>query len=105
MADQPYESLEARQLEQQIAELQETADSAASREEIERLQAQLQSLRRKPSSHNDAWNRVLLARHPQRPYTLDYIDMLFTGFTELHGDRRFGDDPAIAGGLAHFEGK
>lgn len=105
MADQPYESREARQLEQQIAELQETADSAASREEIERLQAQLQSLRCKPSSHNDSWNRVLLARHPQRPYTLDYIDMLFTGFTELHGDRRFGDDPAIAGGLAHFEGK
>ena len=46
---------------------------------------------------------MLLARHPQRPYTLDYIQMLFTEFTELHGDRRFGDDQALVGGLAKFE--
>jgi len=52
---------------------------------------------------NDPWDRVLLARHPQRPYTLDYIQMLFTEFTELHGDRRFGDDQALVGGLAKFE--
>ncbi len=107
MADQPQESNEARTLEQQITELQKAAESdEVSRAELERLQAQLQSLRRKPSSkHNGAWDRVLLARHPSRPYTLDYIDLLFTDFTELHGDRRFGDDPAIVGGPARFEGK
>lgn len=53
---------------------------------------------------NEAWERVLLARHPQRPYTLDYIAALFTGFTELHGDRRFGDDQAVVCGLARFDG-
>jgi acetyl-CoA carboxylase carboxyl transferase subunit alpha len=50
----------------------------------------------------DAWDRVKLARHPNRPYTLDYIEMLFTGFTEMHGDRRFGDDPAMVAGFARF---
>lgn len=49
-----------------------------------------------------AWDLVKLARHPNRPYTLDYIDMLFTGFCEIHGDRRFGDDPAIVAGFAQF---
>ncbi len=53
---------------------------------------------------SEAWSRVLLARHPQRPYTLDYIGMLFTDFTELHGDRRFGDDRAMRCGLARFDG-
>ena len=51
-----------------------------------------------------AWERVKLARHPDRPYTLDYIEMVFTDFAEVHGDRRFGDDPAIVTGLARFEG-
>ena len=51
----------------------------------------------------DAWERVLLARHPQRPYTLDYIQLLFTDFLELHGDRRFADDAAMVTGLAQFE--
>jgi acetyl-CoA carboxylase carboxyl transferase subunit alpha len=106
MTDQTREASEAHALEQQIDELEKSADSAASREEIERLRAQLESLRRKPSSRTyAAWNRVLLARHPQRPYTLDYVEMLFTDFTELHGDRCFGDDPAIVGGLARFEGR
>ncbi len=52
-----------------------------------------------------AWQRVQLARHPQRPFTLDYIQLLFEGFVELHGDRLFGDDKAIVGGLATFEGQ
>ena len=52
-----------------------------------------------------AWDRVLLARHPERPHTLDYIKYLFTDFTELHGDRKFRDDPAIVGGLARFRGR
>ncbi|MFL6277774.1 MAG: acetyl-CoA carboxylase carboxyltransferase subunit alpha [Blastocatellia bacterium] len=52
----------------------------------------------------DAWERVKLARHANRPYTLDYIEALFTDFTEIHGDRRFGDDPALVAGFAHFHG-
>ncbi|MGH9454517.1 MAG: acetyl-CoA carboxylase carboxyltransferase subunit alpha, partial [Terriglobia bacterium] len=57
-----------------------------------------------PNKEGDAWERVLLARHAQRPYSLDFIHMLFTEFTELHGDRRFGDDQAMVCGLARFEG-
>ncbi|HXH47903.1 MAG TPA: acetyl-CoA carboxylase carboxyltransferase subunit alpha [Terriglobia bacterium] len=92
-------------LEKQIAELKLQAGSVA-REEISRLEEQLDSLQGKAEAGNkDAWTRVLLARHPQRPYTLDYIRMLFTEFTELHGDRRFGDDAAIVGGFARFNGQ
>jgi acetyl-CoA carboxylase carboxyl transferase subunit alpha len=54
---------------------------------------------------NPAWERVQLARHPKRPHTLDYIQRLFTDFSELHGDRAFSDDPAIVGGFAFFEGR
>jgi acetyl-CoA carboxylase carboxyl transferase subunit alpha len=57
----------------------------------------------KPESH-PAWRRVQLARHPKRPHSLDYIQRLFTDFQEIHGDRTFGDDPAIVAGLAQFEG-
>src|SRR3954468_18607559 len=53
----------------------------------------------------DAWRRVLLARHAKRPHALDYIERVFTEFSELHGDRHFGDDPAIVAGFAFFEGK
>jgi len=56
-------------------------------------------------SQNVAWQRVLLARHPKRPHTLDYIERLFTDFHEIHGDRSFADDPAIVCGLAFFEGR
>ncbi|MEJ2008723.1 MAG: acetyl-CoA carboxylase carboxyltransferase subunit alpha [Acidobacteriota bacterium] len=92
-------------LERQIAELKLLPGSVA-REEIKRLQEQLDSLRKSAESGaKDAWTRVLLARHPQRPYTLDYIRMLFTEFTELHGDRRFGDDAAMVGGFARFNGR
>jgi acetyl-CoA carboxylase carboxyl transferase subunit alpha len=95
----------ARELEKQIAELQQASDSLAAREEIERLRQQLTALRQKVGSRpHDAWERVLLARHPNRPYSLDYIQSLFTEFVELHGDRRFGDDPAIVGGFARLEG-
>jgi acetyl-CoA carboxylase carboxyl transferase subunit alpha len=96
----------ARDLERQIAELEREADSAAGREEIDRMRLQVEALRQEASGgERDAWARVLLARHPQRPYTLDYVERLFTDFTELHGDRRFADDPAIVCGLARFEGR
>src|SRR5438034_11629095 len=54
---------------------------------------------------NEAWRRVLLARHAKRPHALDYISRLITDFSELHGDRYFGDDPAIVAGFGFFEGR
>jgi len=96
----------AKELERQIAELEQAAESIAARDELERLRHQLEDVLHDGSnSPQDAWSRVLLARHPQRPYTLDYVRMLFTGYTELHGDRRFADDPAMVCGLALFEGE
>lgn len=58
-----------------------------------------------PPEPHPAWRRVLLARHPKRPHSLDYIDRIFTGFSEIHGDRSFGDDAAIVSGFAEFEGR
>ena len=104
MANAQNDQAMAKELEKQIAELQKAPTSAALQEEIERLRQQLVGLRQKVSGPNqDAWDRVLLARHPQRPYTLDYIQMLFTDFLELHGDRRFADDAALVAGFAQFE--
>ena len=59
----------------------------------------------KPAESHPAWRRVQLARHPKRPHSLDYIERIFTEFQEIHGDRAFGDDPAIVAGLARFEGR
>jgi len=96
----------AREIERQIAELENGTPTDTDREEIERLRGQLEILRRPrgEAGSGDAWDQVLIARHPNRPYTLDYIQALFADFEELHGDRRFGDDAAIVGGLARFEG-
>jgi acetyl-CoA carboxylase carboxyl transferase subunit alpha len=106
MADKDARLAMVRQIEQQIADLERASDSDATREEIERLRQQVEALRQPSGSPpDDAWQRVLLARHPQRPYTLDYINQLFTDFVELHGDRRFADDLAIVGGFARFEGR
>ena len=104
MADTGNNQAMAQELEKQIAELENTSSSAALQEEIERLRQQLVALRQKVSGPcQDAWDRVLLARHPQRPYSLDYIQMLCTDFLELHGDRRFADDAALVTGFAQFE--
>jgi acetyl-CoA carboxylase carboxyl transferase subunit alpha len=104
MANSTNDQAIAQELEKQIAELEGTSSSAASQEEIERLRQQVVALRQKVSGPpQDAWERVLIARHPQRPYTLDYIQMLCTDFLELHGDRRFADDAAMVTGFAQFE--
>ena len=58
-----------------------------------------------PLTTNPSWERVQLARHPKRPHALDYIQRLFTGFQELHGDRTFSDDHAIVAGMARFDGR
>jgi acetyl-CoA carboxylase carboxyl transferase subunit alpha len=73
-------------------------------EEIERLRRQVADLKHDFYSHLGAWQRVQLARHPLRPYTLDYVRMLFEGFSEIHGDRAFGDDPALICGMAFYHG-
>lgn len=72
--------------------------------EIAALEARVDSLRESIYRNLTSWQRVQIARHPQRPYTLDYIDAMTDGFVELHGDRLFGDDPAIVGGFARFKG-
>lgn len=68
-----------------------------------RLASDTQNPTGEDQAPNPTWERVLLARHPKRPHTLDYISRIFTRFSELHGDRAFGDDPAVVGGMAFFE--
>ncbi|WP_091640394.1 acetyl-CoA carboxylase carboxyl transferase subunit alpha [Aquisalimonas asiatica] len=74
-------------------------------EEIRRLQEKSVSLTEQIFSNLSSWQIAQLARHPQRPYTLDYIEHLFTDFEELHGDRAFADDPAIVGGIGRLDGR
>ena len=74
-------------------------------DELERLEAKCRKLTRDIFSDLSAWQVTLLARHPLRPYTLDYIDRLFTEFVELHGDRMYGDDRAVVAGLARLSGR
>ena len=114
MANPDGQQAIVQEIEKQIAELERASDSEAAREEIERLRLQVTALRRQVSggggvdgrsAANDPWSRVLVARHPRRPHTLDYVQLLFTDFTELHGDRRFADDPALVGGFARFDGR
>ena len=73
--------------------------------EIENLRAKSAKLTEKIYSNLSAWDIVKVARHPRRPYSLDYIPRIFTEFDELHGDRQFGDDKAIVGGIARIEGE
>src|SRR5690554_4893566 len=69
-------------------------------QEIAALETRVEELRTSIYRNLTRWQRVQLARHPLRPYTLDYIDALTDGFIEMHGDRHFGDDPAVVGGFA-----
>jgi acetyl-CoA carboxylase carboxyl transferase subunit alpha len=73
--------------------------------ELKRLEEKLESLRKETYSNLTPWQRVQLARHPQRPYTLDYIALMMTDFLELHGDRSFSDDKAIITGFARLDGR
>ncbi len=90
------------ELETRIASLRQGATPAAEAEAAE-LEERLRRLQKKVFGRLTAWQRVQLARHPRRPYTLDLIRLLTEDFVELHGDRAFGDDHAIVGGLARFE--
>ncbi|HUP66329.1 MAG TPA: acetyl-CoA carboxylase carboxyltransferase subunit alpha [Thermoanaerobaculia bacterium] len=91
------------ELRKRIEELGEPSDPA-SVHEIEELQAKLTRVSRDVYANLSAWQKTLVARHPSRPYSLDFIELLFEDFVELHGDRKFGDDPAIVSGLARFDG-
>jgi acetyl-CoA carboxylase carboxyl transferase subunit alpha len=93
------------ELETRIAELAALEETPAVREEIARVEERLARLRRKTYAALTAWQRAQLARHPRRPHALDLYRLLFDDFVELHGDRLYGDDPAIVGGLARFEGR
>jgi acetyl-CoA carboxylase carboxyl transferase subunit alpha len=93
-------------LERDVADLSRlTAPSGEQSVEIERIRREVDELKREFYTHLGAWQRLLLARHPQRPYTDDYIRLMFEDFTEIHGDRNFADDPALITGMAKFHGK
>ncbi len=100
--EQPIAELEAK-----IEELRLVGDDAEIniQDEISRLEKKSQSLTESVFSSLTPWQISQLARHPQRPYMLDYVPRIFTDFQELHGDRAFADDPAIVGGLARLKGK
>jgi acetyl-CoA carboxylase carboxyl transferase subunit alpha len=93
------------QLETRLAELQARDNPRATRDEIARVKERLARLQHRTYANLTAWQRTQLARHPKRPHTLDYVGLLLDDFLELHGDRLFGNDPAIVGGLARFEGQ
>jgi len=95
------------ELEQKIDALRFVQDDAAVdiADEIQRLQKKADALVKETYRKLSPWQVTQVARHPQRPYTLDYIDLMFTDFHELHGDRAFADDRAIVGGLARFNGQ
>ena len=93
------------ELENRITELRASEDPQAARDEISRLEERLHRLQQKVYGGLTAWQRAQLARHPKRPHTLDFFRLLLDDFVEMHGDRVFGDDKAIVGGLASFDGE
>jgi acetyl-CoA carboxylase carboxyl transferase subunit alpha len=100
--EQPIAELEARIEELRFVQDDSAVDIA---EEIEQLQAKADKLTKDIYSKLGAWQIAQVARHPQRPYTLDYVQGLFNDWHELHGDRAFADDPAIVSGTARFNGQ
>jgi acetyl-CoA carboxylase carboxyl transferase subunit alpha len=97
--------LAIERLEKDVEDLRQLANSPMAEAELERIRQQVAELRHEFYAHLGPWQRAQIARHPQRPYTLDLIGLLFTDFVELHGDRAYGDDKAIVAGLAKFHGR
>lgn len=93
------------ELEQKIEEIRNLSDNVDVSEEVKTLERKVSQLRENVFSNLSRWQRVQLARHPERPYTLDYIQHMTTDFVELHGDRSYGDDKAIVGGFAKIDGQ
>src|SRR5204863_1213303 len=98
--EQPLLEIEAR-----IAALKAEDDPLRHHDEISRLADRLDRQRQRTYAALTAWQRTQLARHPRRPHARDLCKLLFDDFVELHGDRVYGDDAAIVGGLARFEGR
>ncbi|HYV19263.1 MAG TPA: acetyl-CoA carboxylase carboxyltransferase subunit alpha [Verrucomicrobiae bacterium] len=93
-----------RDLEKKIEELSGIPGGEDRSEDLGRLQRRLETMRQEVYGRLTPWQRTLVARHPRRPYTLDYIHLLFTEFREVHGDRKYADDPAIVAGFALYKG-
>ncbi len=97
---------ELERIEHQIGQLENAAgDNQEARRRLEQLHAQVHALRRQMDAHLHAWHKAELARHSRRPYTLDYVERIFSDWSEIHGDRGFADDHAIVCGLARFHGQ
>jgi acetyl-CoA carboxylase carboxyl transferase subunit alpha len=98
--------VELERIEKQIEQLEAAAgDNQEARRQLHSLHDQVNALRAQMVVHADAWQKTELARHPQRPYTLDYVERCFTDWSELHGDRGFSEDPAIVCGMARLNGE
>src|SRR5512135_769611 len=91
------------ELEQKIEEMRRYADNPDIALEIAKIEERVNQLQQNIHAGLTRWQKVQLARHPDRPYTLDYINLMMKDFVELHGDRTFRDDRAIVGGLARLE--
>ena len=96
---------EIEKLRREVENLQRLARPDIPAEDLDRLHSEVIHLRHEFYEHLGAWQRTLLARHPQRPYMMDYLRLLFEDFHELHGDRAFGDDPAMIAGFAKYHGQ
>lgn len=109
MADRPFLEFERPivELEKKISDMRDfsVGGNLEFSDEIASLEKKLQRLRREVYSSLTRWQKVQIARHPKRPYTLDYIKHMCTDFVELHGDRSFADDKAVVGGFAHLDGE
>lgn len=95
---------EIDRLEKDLDDLRRISSTGSTDPDVERLRVQVNELKREFFSHLGAWQRTQLARHAQRPYMLDYVRLLFTDFSELHGDRAYGDDQALVTGMAKYHG-
>ena len=93
------------ELERRVESLSGMGDDVATQRKREQLEVELHGMREQVFSSLTPWQKTLVARHPRRPFTLDYIRYLVEGFVEIHGDRRYADDPAIVAGFGSFRGR
>ena len=100
--EKPIYELEAKLAEWEKLDAEQSMNFS---DELKLLRKKIEETKKEVYSNLTPWQRELLARHPARPYTLDYVERIFTDFMEFHGDRRYADDPAIVGGFAKLDGK
>jgi len=97
---------ELEEIERQVAQIESAVgQNDGTRRQLAQLQQRVETLRQEINAKSTAWQKTELARHPQRPQALDYIERVFTDWSEIHGDRGFGDDAAIVCGMARFHGE